>query len=276
MYERTYHKAVLKTESEPQKKRRRINWKLLVRLLVAVAIVVGVIVLICLPRLQVKTVTVAGANVVDPADVSAFVQQHLQGHELLLLPKTSIFLIHEHSLALDIKQHFSRLQTVSVKRTTFSSLTVTVTEYQGVALWCSDETTCYFMDQNGVVFAPAPYFSGDAYPKIFDGTFQHLPFQAITADQNAAVSLLMARLPIIGIMPEEFHFASSHELDIVFNHNGSQATLLFDPTTDTNEALVALYTGLRTNPLATKYQDPTQVLQYIDLRFENRVVYKFQ
>jgi len=277
MYERTYHKTVLKTdEKQPGRKLRQVNLKLIALIVVVLAVLTGIVILIRLPKVQVKTVSVVGANVVDPGDVSEFVTSQLQGDKLFILPKTSIFIIPEHTLEQQIKAAFPRLQTVVVSRRNFSTITVTVTEYQGVYLWCADETDCDFMDQNGVAFATAPYFSGDAYPKIFTGATHAMPFQALSPDQVNTLSLLLTRLPIINIDPEEFHFVTDHELDVDFNHNGHQAQLMFDPTLDISDSLEALYTGLQTDPLATKFQDPSEVLQYIDLRFLDRVVYKFQ
>jgi cell division septal protein FtsQ len=276
MYEQNYHKTVLKTDTKQGKKRTGINWKLVIRLVITAVVITTVIVLTRLPRLQVRTITVVGANVADPGDISEFVQEQLQGNRAFIFPKSSIFLVPEHTLEKQIKQQFSRLQTVTVSRTNFSTLTISVTEFQGMYLWCTDETTCDFMDQNGIAFAAAPYFSGNAYPKIFIGTVQPLPFQALTSTQTAMVALLLTRLPVIGIVPEEFHFVSDHEVDMDFTHNAQQAQIIFDPTMDTNDSLEALYTGLRTDPLMTNFHDQTKLLQYIDLRYENRVVYKFQ
>ncbi len=277
MYERTYHKTVLKREDdEPQKEPTRIDWKRILWIFVAIVIIVETVILIRLPKVQVTHIVVVGAHVADPGDITEFVNQELQGKDLFILPKTSIFLVPEHKLEKDLKQNFSRLQTVDVSRKNFSTIVVTVTEYQGVYLWCADAQNCDFMDQNGVAFAPAPYFSGDAYPKIFNGIGTTVPFQAVDADKLHTITTALDKLPVIGINPEEFHFVTDHELDVTFNHYGQQATLLFDPTTNTDDALNALYTGLRTNPLATKFRTPTDVLQYIDLRFSDRVVYKFQ
>ncbi len=276
MYERSYNKTVLKTESVPAKKKGRINWNIVLRIFITLAVIAAVIILIRWPRLQVKNIEVVGANVVDPGDVTEFIHNDLQGKRLLILPRTSIFLVSTRRLQQKLKTQFPRFQTVTVNRENFSTLKVNVTEYQGMYLWCADTATCYSMDQNGVAFAPAPYFSGSAYPKIFGGTAQPLPFQAVSADQLKIIAMLLDKLPALSIIPSEFHFVDGHELDVYFNHGGHQAILLFDQTADVDQAITALFTGLRTNPLAGKFHDSAQVLQYIDLRFSNRVVYKFQ
>ncbi len=276
MYEKTYHKTVLKNDTKTELPQSRVNWKRILWIVIFVVVITGTIVLIKLPRMQVATIEVTGANVADPGDVSEFVKMQLQGKKLFFLPKTSIMLIPEHTLEKELKEQFPRFQTVSVSRKNFSTITIAVSEYQGVYLWCSDVDTCFFMDQNGVVFAPAPIYSGSAYPKIFASTVQPVPFQALNDEQNDTVTLLLAKLPAILITPTEFHFVGDHELDVIFNHDGHQSSIIFDPTTDIQAALNVLFTGLRTNPLATKFHDQAMVLQYIDLRFSNRVVYKFQ
>ncbi len=277
MYERTYHKAVLKAEQkQPKKGQTRINWKRVLWIIGTLVALTAIVFLIRLPRVQVKNIEVNGTNVAYPGDVSEFVQNQLRGNKLFILPKTSIFLIPTHTLEKDIAAAFPRFQTVTINRKNFSTISVNVTEYQGVYLWCVDSDTCYFMDQNGMAFAPAPYFSGDAYPKIFNGTLQQIPFQAVTAGQLAIIATLMSHVPSLGIEPSEFHFDSAHQLRMTFIHNGQQSMLLFDPTSSINDAITALFTGLRTDPLASKFRDANRVLQYIDLRFSDRVVYKFQ
>ena len=277
MYERTYHKTVLKTEEKaPKKSTSRINWKMILILTALIAVFGGMIYVIRLPKLQVKTVEVTGEHVVDPGDITEFITTQLQGNKLFILPRSSIFLVPEHTIEKALQRQFPRLQTVVVSRKNFSTLTVTVSEYQGVYLWCTTDTECYFMDQNGVTFSPAPYFSGSAYPKLFIGTLEQLPFQALSPAQLTTVQLLLERLPSIGIAPLAFHFVNDHEVTIDFNHNGQQAMVLLDPNIDPAQTITTLFTALRTNPLATKFHDPTQILQYIDLRFSNRVVYKFQ
>jgi cell division septal protein FtsQ len=73
MYERTYHKTVLKTDEKTPGKRRshvRINWRLVALLVGIVVVLTGIVIIIRLQKVQVKTITVTGANVVDPADAN--------------------------------------------------------------------------------------------------------------------------------------------------------------------------------------------------------------
>jgi hypothetical protein len=156
------------------------------------------------------------------------------------------------------------------------SLKVTVTEYTGTYLWCDSTDVCSFMDDTGAVFADSPFFSGNAYLKIYSGKRAPYPFYPVTMDQIALISHIKDRLESIDIDPLLFAFSSDHLLSVVFIHNDSRTTIMFDPTEDTDQMLETLYGGLRTEPFADLYHNHSKVLQYIDLRFANKLIYKFQ
>lgn len=275
MYERTYNSRVLKTEEKPSKKQKgRFPWKRVLIIAAIVALLVGSVVLMRAPKFQVVTVHVEGANVSDPVDISQFALNTLGGKYLWILPKTSVFLVNNDSIATAIKEVFPRLKEVEVDRDGASSLRVTVIEYPGVYLWCDD--ACAFMDETGTVFADAPYFSGSAYLKLYIGGREQYPFTPITVDQVAMVSTLKSRLEAIDIVPLAMKFESPHKLSIYFAHFTHEAVIYVDPNEDIDQALNTLYSGLRTESVARQYHDPNKVLQYLDVRFANKLIHKFQ
>lgn len=282
MYNRTYNKNVLQ-EEKLAKVKKPFPWMRMLLITIVVVIVVSTIVLIKTPKLQVKSVDVVGTHVADPSDVSSFVMGNLNGKYLKFLPKTSILLVHTSTLANKIKIAFPRFKDVSVNRSAFDRLEISVTEYEGVYLWCLDqtdnpETSCSFMDERGIVFSKAPYFSGNAYIKIFGGNSetQSYPFSPLSVEYFQDINLLTSRLKAINIEPTEFHFVTEHELRVTFNHFGDESFILFDPTNDIDESLGALFTGMRTEPLNSEYGDRSKVLEYLDTRFDNKLVYKFR
>lgn len=275
MYERSYHAKVLRAE-QPEKKKRGISWRKVLWSSVCVVLLVGIVTLIKLPQMQVRTVTVTGTNVADPNDVSYFVMSMLEGRYLRFLPKTSILLVNTDTLAEQIKFTFPRFKDVAVGRSDLTTLEVTVSEYPGVYLWCGDDGACSFMDETGTVFAPAPYFSGTAYIKLYGGVRGEYPFVPIASANISSVQTIIDRLKDIQVEVIEARLRSAHWLDVAIMHRGKTAHLYFEPTKDVDAMLDAFYTGIKTEPLASKYRDDTQTLEYIDLRFANKIVYKFQ
>lgn len=274
MYERTYHSKL--KQSELPKEKLPFNWKRFVRVSAGVLAVSGIVVLIRLPVLQVKTVEVMGVNVADPEEVSVYVKKEIQGKVLFILPRSSMLVVPTATLAKKLTHAYPRFSSVDVRRKGINTLAVTVREYVGTYLWCNTLDSCYFMTDDGVVYAPSPFFSGDAYAKVFGGEKGDFPFMPITAKDFATVKLLEENLPTVSIHPAEFHFLPNRELRVVFFHNGRESALLFDSEGDTAAALQALDTAFKTDTFANRYRDPERALSYIDLRFPNKIVYKFQ
>jgi hypothetical protein len=274
MYERTYHKSVLK-QGETPKEQRHFPWKRVGIICGVLVLCTGFVFLTRIPKLQVDTVTVEGTNVADPEEVSLYVAKLLEGRALYVFPKTSIILVSSHFIQKNIEADFPRFQSVSVTKSSMHSLHLRVKEYEGVYLWCETEMNCFFMDKKGVVFAPAPYFSGNAYVKIYTNKGGTVPFNPITPSELAMIGVIIERLKAISITPDEFNFVSDHQLAVAFSHNGNRADIYFDPRRDAEESLEVLYSGMRVESFGRVYRDTQKRLEYIDLRFSNKMVYKF-
>lgn len=273
MYERTYRNRVLKTDQQkPEPK--KFPWKRVIIVTSIVVVLVGIVVLIKTPRFQVHTIAVVGTNVIDPTDVSTFAINTLDGKYLWVLPKSSVFLVSPDTVASAIKEAFPRFDTVVVDRSGMDSLRVTVTEYPGVYLWCDDD--CSFMDEKGTVFADAPYFSGSAYLKLYIGTREQYPFHPITQSQVQLVAQLKKQLEAIDIIPLSIRFITDHKITIDFIHHSSHAQIYVDPSENIDTTLETLYSALRTETVAKLYHDPSKTLEYLDVRFANKLIYKFQ
>jgi hypothetical protein len=137
--------------------------------------------------------------------------------------------------------------------------------------------TCYFADKQGVVYSMAPVFSGNAYPKIFTGgPIESLPFTGISFESLSMINKITERLSGIGIYPTKFNFVSNRELKIGFIHNSFNSEIYIDPNNSIETSLEYLFSGLRTTPLSTSFRDIQKKLLYIDLRFPNKIVYKFE
>ncbi len=278
MYEKTYHARVLKQDADTGKKEKRsFSWK---RFFVVVGIVVALFLFgyaLKYPKLQVITVTVSGVSVLDTDEVASVVRSSLEGRWLWIFPKTSTILVRPTHIEALLKKEFSRIETVSVERVGGHSIGVTLSEYAPRYLWCTDTQECYFMDEQGAVYSPAPVFSGTAYPKVFTGApLATLPFAGMTKEGLAQIEQLQVQLSDINIVPVAFHYLSPHEMRVDFLHNKTIAEFLLDPTVPTDTSLEYLFSGIRTEPLVSLFHNPDKKLLYIDVRFSGKVLYKFE
>lgn len=271
MFERRYQSKVLK-QSEPPKEKRPFNWKRFFIIIANVVILIAIVYVIRLPALQVHSVEVIGTDVADPQEISLFVENEIQGKYLFILPKKSMLLVPTKTLTKKVSTAFPRFASVDIRRTGIDSLTVTVQEHTGAYLWCNAE--CFFMNSEGVVYAIAPTFSGDAYLKLYGGEENQLPFRPLTKNNLYTVTLLQNRLPYLDIKPVKIKFLPDNTLTVVFLDDTREVELIFNGES-IEPALEALYTAFRTDAFVRQYRDSSKVLRYIDLRYPNKVVYKF-
>lgn len=290
MYERNYRAHVLtKQESGKQGKAKnnspkglsRKQWWLIGGAVLVVLLLVGIVFAIRAPQLQVVDISVTGAAVTDQSDVVDLVEGELQGSYLGFFPKRSVLLVHTAHLSRSIKSAFPRFMTVSVSRQGMQKVVVTVSEYKSTYLWCDsvEAEKCFFMDSQGTVFAEAPVFSGSAYPKLFGGTATAatpLPFIPFPASFLRTIDTVILGLRQENMQSLEFYNASFHSLKVVAMRGADTVTILFDPVTDLQQAFDALHTALRAPAFANMLRDGAKKLAYIDMRFEGKVVYKFQ
>jgi len=277
MYERTYHKKAIKVDTKVAlREKRRKRLKRIMYIVAALVFVGGIIFLLRAPRLQVRDVTVNGVEVVDPNDITTTILHSMEGMYAFIIPRSSIFLVSPDAIAKQLQRAFPRIKTISVTRETLHGLTVSITEYTPSYLWCEQTDTCYLMDERGIVYSSAPYYSGVTYPKIYKGVIASLPFSPLTQSELDIVALLDTRLKQIAIEPTAFYFESPHTMHVLFVRNTTTPAIYFDPSISIEGALNRLYSGLRTDPLREKFANQALLLEYIDLRYDKKVVYKFQ
>ena len=116
-----------------------------------------------LPWTSINNVVVDGNSVLSGNEISDYVEEKISGKYFKIFSKRNIFLYPKAGLERDLLENFSRLQVASVSFKNLNSIEVKVAEREPLAVWCFSE--CYFIDAQGVIFAPAPTFSGTVYIK---------------------------------------------------------------------------------------------------------------
>ena len=137
-------------------------------------------------------------------------------------------------------------------------------------------TNCYFMDENGYIFDLAPYFSGEVYFKFYGvpdvgSYFSKQNFQQLISFKDTLIDF--------GLKPIMLYITNDGNVEIfLFSGNPSTIGPEIILKTESNFQNVAenLETALTTEPLQSDFKNKYSTLQYIDLRFGNKVYYKFK
>jgi hypothetical protein len=226
---------------------------------------------------------VTGANNISAPLIQKYVEDKLAESSVGYISGRNIFAFDPASLESAIMRDFPRAKGVRVARDQAlgNGLVVTLTERTPFALWCDSGTgtECFLIDETGVVFAPGEtaassslatryVFAGDLstssaplsnapYGEVFAGEHFSAMVELLKNLHDAGIEALGARLEsgsdFTVSISEGFYLKVSHEED---------------PQTLAKNLLLIL----STEALKDKRGD----LEYVDLRFGNRVYYKFK
>lgn len=223
------------------------------------------------------------------------VNQEISGKYLWLFPKTNILIYPQNAIASELQNKYKRLKNINLSIIDSKVLVITVTERNAEYLWCGmkpekftsqniSDQKCYFLDENGYFFDAAPYFSDEVYFKFYGlpeqvsnevdnpmgQNFSKQNFEQLVIFKNAIISM--------GLKPVYLYALNNKDAEIILTQgkNASiEPKIIFNLNSNLQSITENLKAALDTEPLKTKILDKYSSLEYIDLRFENKVYDKF-
>lgn len=242
--------------------------------------------------MRVETITIEGNRVVDTREVNRLVEASIDGNAIFVFPKNNIFLVGTHSLENTILRDFPRIEMVSITKHFFHELKVSITERKGTYLWCGallsndseENTSCYFVDDAGYIFSPSPYFSGGAYFKFYGGLDANEianPVGAYILEEDTFASLVhfTDQILTLGFDSEALEIQENGTYSILLSKNSdkqeSNTKIIFTKDNTLDDIYKNLVTALSSVDFKREVRDNRDRLLYIDLRFTNKIYYKF-
>ncbi len=272
------------------KRRKTVVIKFLLSFLVVSILIASLVYGYRIPRLKLATVEVVGSKVVDSEAIKSIAEKNIAGNYLPLLPKANIFFYPKNNIKTELLEQYKRLKDVSFRMEDNNTLVITVSERTGVYTWCGatlptvndDKEKCYFMDDSGYIFDEAPFFSGDVYFKFYgraDHTddsplgayFSKNTFKNLTAFKDTLVAL--------HIKPISLFTTVDGDIQVLLNTGATSITkpmIMLKADADFKTVAEKLGTALSTEPLLSDFKNKYSSLEYIDLRYGNKVYYKFK
>lgn len=279
------------SQNRIKRKRKIILWKFLAILFAVILTVGGIAWGLSRPGLRIARIEVTGNSVLGTDEITSFVDKELSGKYFFLFPKDSILLYPKEHIQKDLLDSFKRILSIEVDAQGLTTLSIIVNERKPHSLWCgktlSDkdiegDTPCYFMDEEGFLFAQAPHFGDNVYVEFYGPIYE----AAISTSTLSAIPIGSIFLPI----PEFKTITLFREL---FGRIGLNITAVI--AMDAGDLTFTMREGGKV--LLNKKQDPMRLVSdiesafrtelgdpgdplirkrvlYIDARFTNKIFFK--
>lgn len=160
---------VLNTSAFYEKKKHRRKLLLVLSLLGFLAVLFLIVYTARQERFLIDDVAVEGENINEREEVAKAVEQMLDGYYLWLMPRRNFLLYPREGMTKSLLKNFPHLKSVALKLVESRDLVVAVEGRVPTALYCQSVLSdlqisdCFFLDEDGFIFAPAPSFSGIVY-----------------------------------------------------------------------------------------------------------------
>lgn len=274
---------------ELKKKRRNI----LVRkiLIISISLVVifgGLSYLSRLDRVNISGIEVVGNIVIDTDKIVESVEKKLDGKYIWLFPKTNIFLYPKNKIGVALGDEHKRLTDINISMGDNRKLLISVNEREPKYTWCgamptSDDTTekCYFLDREGYVFDEAPYFSGEVYFKFYESLREDNSPSGSYIAKGYFNKLILLKDALINmkLKPAVIYIEDGENIKVLLSRSSPSAKhpeIKIKKDSDFTKTAENFKAALETEPLLSKFKNEYSSLEYIDLRFGNKVYYKFK
>ncbi len=244
-----------------------------------------------IPKININEVNISGNKMIDAEDIRAIIVEDIAGHYLWIFPKTNFLIYPKGKIKHDLATNFKRLKSISLELKDIKTLEVKVVEHEGKYLWCGNvlpevnnnsDQKCYFLDSDGYIFDEAPYFSGEVYFKFYgltslnDGNPSGVFF--LPELFNKLISL-KETLVKIGVKPVALSMLDNGDVEIFLSSVDSSimgSKIIFKSTANFNKIAENLQAVITSKDFVSDFKNKYASLLYIDLRFGNKVYYKFK
>ena len=268
--------------SSPLRTRRRRTRALIVLgvLLLIGSIGYGVSFVSYLPQFSITTLTVEGSKELPSGLVKTYLESKLFDGFHSFLSRRNMFLYPRAELEKDVMKYFPRVQSAKISRKAFfgQEVTVTIEEREAFAKWClpaqaGQDNDCYLLDASGFIFASDVNPSAPvATPYVFTGAMGDpgSPIgERFLTDTFSEVAALLKQLEETHFSPLKISVDSARDFSISLAQG-------FDLRASFGEALEDTVRNLELVLSSETLRGKENDLEYVDLRFGNRVYYKLK
>lgn len=223
-------------------------------------------------RFLIDTITVEGVRDIHAESVQQYVNSKIDDSSWRFISQKNIFYFDQTAIVQGLERDMPRIRSVKLSRPSrFSqNLIVSIEERQPAALWCETSGACYEMDDSGFIYEEASTLSVTTYS--FDGG---VATSSSPVGQTFASGYMSELLSLLEALRKSGFTSSGVSVDSdtdfrVHLIKGYNLKISFG--VDPNKLVSDLQLVLSSDVLKGEEQN----LEYVDLRFGNRIYFKLK
>lgn len=230
------------------------------------------------PYMQVNSISLEGVETLSGEDVLSSSKGIYEGKYFGFLPKNNLLLFPERKMETILKQNFRKISEINVERIFPNGARIKLKERDSLLVWCSGGP-CYIIDENGYAYTGADFES----PEIAQNNLivvTNVGAKPVDLGEQVLKSeyidfIINARHKLLGEQSFDMSgecFTPSALAEEVSCKTKDGVNISLSMTLPLEETMKTLALFMKKELSA----DAKAQLEYLDLRFENRVYYKLK
>lgn len=243
---------------------------------VLVAVVfIGLLYAVRTPYLRVEQVEISGTRFLPASEIEQAVRNDLSGFFWFIIPRNNFFFVSDRRISGDVLRMFPQLSGVEIDKKFPKKIAVTVKERQLWGVYCFRSPTavsvpCFYLDSRGTAYEEFSRFEGWLLPLVYGPEAPKLGEAAISAEKLEFFGEAKAALESAGgrLLSMSLSTTTPDDVRLGVSEGWEVWITATRPVTEWLSVLKTL--------LASEVGEKRFGLEYVDLRFGNKVFYKYR
>lgn len=230
--------------------------------------------------LKITNIDIQGTQELKNQDLRDTLQSYLDGKFLGVVPKNNFLLVSQKKIASLLEGDFKKIRSVAVAKKFPDSISITIDERKSLLVWCAGaDGNCFLIDENGTAYTAADFNSAEITQnhliKIIDQSARSVAVgeKIIEPDYERYAISIKDALKGIGQEVEGDAYGTPSAIADEINVKTKQGMQLYFSTQFPLESATQMLDVVWKKEIP---EDKRESVDYIDLRSEGRVFYKFK
>ena len=271
-------KQHLSANTSEEKNQNHVFSKIIFRLVFLIFVGVVVYVLFFSPFVEIKRVCLEGITELNYEDVNQKIKGFLEQKYFKFVAKDNFIIFPSNKLKAELLNDFKKISDIEIKKVFPDEITVKITERKALLIWCS-AGPCYIVDENGYAYSWIDLESEEVKQNnllsLIDDSGKTLDIGEKILDSEYIKSAILLKDELdkgTGIKIINEYRTGSRMAEEIKVKTEEGWEIYFSTRMSVEDSIQTLKTFLEKGIVNGDNKDD---LEYIDLRAENRVYYKF-